>query len=100
MSKPTAFLTSVGVGICVCHTIPIPMIGVVAVTSGDKSAENMGAARVGDIVIGACGHIGVLVAGSSNVTSDNRSQTTISSPFVGCFNGIIVSGAGSHFTGG
>ena len=35
MSKPTAFLTSVGVGICVCHTIPIPMIGVVAVTSGD-----------------------------------------------------------------
>ena len=99
MALKTAFITSVGVGICVCHMIPIPMVGVVITASTDKKVENNGAARVTDIVIGKCGHIGVLISGSSMVKSSGLDQTTVTSPFTGCFSGVIVSGASSHSTG-
>lgn len=98
--NPTSFLTSIGVGTCVCHPIPIPMVGVVVSASPNKSLESKGANRVGDIVLGYCGHVGVMVAGSSTVTTNNLAQCVVSSPFVGCFNGVIVSGAAAHFTGG
>ena len=100
MSSGNAFITSIGVGVCICHIPPIPMVGVVVLGAPNKSSESLAAARIGDIVIGTCGHIGVLVTGSSSVQSSMIQQSTIGSPFAGCFNGVIVLGASPCFSGG
>lgn len=99
MSSGNAFVTSIGIGICICHPTPIAMVGVVVLGSPNKTSESLAAARVGDIVIGFCGHLGVLVNGSSAVQSTVMQQSTIGSPFVGCFNGVIVEGASPCFSG-
>lgn len=103
MSSGNAFVTSIGVGFCIhpSHSphIPLPMIGVVVIGSPNKSSESLAAARVGDIVIGTCGHIGILIMGSSNVQSTYIQQSLIGSPFAGYFNGIIVEGASPCFSG-
>ena len=88
----------IGVGICCCHDDPkcIPMTGLIVSGSTDTYIENMSAARTGDIVVGICGHVGILIGGSSNIVIDNnRYKIGVGDTFVGCFNGIIVTGKSS-----
>jgi len=103
MSISNAFITSIGVGFCIhpSHSpnIPLPMVGVVILGSPNKTSSNLAAARVGDLVIGFCGHLGVLVMGSSDVQSTYIQQSLIGSPFVGYFNGVIVHGSAPCFSG-
>jgi len=81
------------VGICVGHTPPIPMIGSIITFSDDCIAKDGGAARVGDIVKGECGHIGIINTGSPTTSINNKQAATIGSTFTGVFSGTIVSGA-------
>jgi len=89
----------IGVGICCCHDDPkcIPMTGIIVSGSTDTFIENIPAARTGDIVVGVCGHVGVLIDGSSNINIDsaNRYKVGVNDLFVGCFTGIIVTGKSS-----
>lgn len=90
----------IGVGICCCHP-PIPcigMAGIIVTFSSDVIVNNRGAGRVGDIVLGGCGHVGVLVNGSSLSITNERSQAFVGSVFAGCFTGVIVSGSGDVFS--
>ena len=86
----------IGVGICCCHDDCIHMTGLIVSGSADTYIENISAARTGDIVVGICGHVGILIGGSSNIVIDsNRYKIGVGDIFVGCFNGIIVTGKSS-----
>jgi uncharacterized Zn-binding protein involved in type VI secretion len=83
----SAIVSSIGTGVCYGHPpfLSIPMIGVVITGSEDKQIENNGAARVSDIVMGHCGHIGVIVSGEANVNVDSENQAIVGSSFNGIF---------------
>jgi len=90
----------IGVGVCCCHP-PIPCIGMAGViVTGCPSMTicNMPDARIGDIVLGYCGHPGILVTGSPNTNSCNSPRVRISDVFAGCFTGVIVTGCPTHNT--
>lgn len=95
----TAVTTSVGVGTCIGHIPPIPMIGVVISGSSVKIVEGNGVARVGDVVLGLCGHTGVISEGSSSVKVEGENQSRVGDVFVGVFSGSITTGASNHETG-
>jgi len=85
-------LTSIGVGICTGHLIPIPTAGVIITSSGDTKIDNLGSARVTDIILSFCGHVGVLVTGAGTVKTNSLSKVRIGSVFVGVFSGVIITG--------
>lgn len=92
---------SIGVGTCYHpdHDHPVPMTGTIITGSPVKSITGLGAGQVGDIVMGNCGHIGILVTGSPRVTASGKGQCTVGSNFTGDFVGVIVTGALNHTTG-
>lgn len=92
---------SIGVGTCYHpdHETPIPMIGRVVTGSSKKSINTLGAAQIGDIVLGNCGHIGILSTGSSKVSVSNKGQCTVGSNFNGDFVGVLITGVFNHNTG-
>lgn len=98
----TSRIGDAGVGLCACHppSPPIPMTGVIISGASSHKVENSSVARIGDIVLGVCGHTGVLVGGSSNSKSEGSGIVRVGDSFVGCFSGVITTGAGSDNTGG
>jgi uncharacterized Zn-binding protein involved in type VI secretion len=70
------------------------MAGVIVASEGVVFADNMPVARVGDIVVGGCGHIGIIVSGAGVVYADGIQTARVGDSFVGCFSGTIVSGSG------
>jgi len=93
-------VTDVGIGTCICHPIPIPMAGVIITGSLNCYSNSLPAARITDIVLAACGHIGVLITGSSTCKINGLSSSRITDIFIGCFNGVIITGSPNHFVGG
>lgn len=93
-------LTSIGIGVCFAHRNPIPMVGMTSSGSFNISISGFPSARILDIVLGGCGHIGLIVSGSSKVKANNRGKSTIGSTFVGAFNGILVTGVPAVQVGG
>lgn len=83
----------IGVGTCKCHQHPIGMSGIVQANGSIVYADDLQVARVGDIVIGACGHTGIIVSGSSKVFAEGIQIARVGDSFVGCFTGIIVTGS-------
>jgi uncharacterized Zn-binding protein involved in type VI secretion len=83
-----------GVGTCRCHKSPISTSGVIQASEARVFADGLSVARVGDIVVAACGHSGVIVSGSGKVFADGIAIARVGDSFVGCFSGVIVSGSG------
>lgn len=89
----------VGVGICCCHP-PIPCIGMsgILITAAQTHiSEGSNVSRIGDIVLGSCGHTGVMVSGNSSYISEGSPVTSIGDSFSGCFTGTLTTGANTHF---
>lgn len=95
MGIPAAIVTSIGVGICCCHSDPpcIPQSGIVVQGSAITSSGKLPNARIADLIIASCGHTGVIVTGSSHSFSEKRPMAHIGSRFTGCFIGTIVTGS-------
>jgi len=85
----TAFLTSIGVGTCCCHSDPKcrSKTGMIVTGSPDKITNGL-----------PCGHVSVMVSGSPNVITNGRGQCRIGDVFSGCIIGIIVSGSPDSIT--
>ena len=64
-----------------------------------KICESSNVSRIGDIVIGNCGHIGVMVTGSATETSEGSKTVRVGDNFSGCFTGVLVTGASTDDTG-
>ncbi|NPB00304.1 MAG: hypothetical protein GXO10_02920 [Crenarchaeota archaeon] len=85
----------IGVGVCVCHDHPKHMIGLIATGVTSVSTCYSMQSAIGDIVLGACGHPGIIVSCLTNSSVEGRGMAHIGSVFVGCFNGIVTTGCGS-----
>ena len=93
----------IAVGTCCCHEDEPqcrPFVGIVSTGAGTIIIEGQQAARIGDIVIGDCGHTGIISTGMGNVMMEGIGAATIGSIVVGCLDGIIVTGAGTVTAGG
>lgn len=85
----------VGVGTCCCHP-PAPCIGMSGVAIGGAAittAEGPNVVRIGDIMIGGCGHVGVMVSGAGATSVEGSPASRLGDAFAGCFTGSVVSGA-------
>ena len=94
-------VTDLGVGICCCHP-PIPCIGMSGMLitgAATVGVENQPDSRIGDIMLGFCGHIGVMVTGSPTITVENSPTVRVGDMFAGCFTGVVVTGAGTGSCG-
>lgn len=95
---PNSRISDIGVGVC---AIDGPMTGVLVTGSPNVDIENSPGSRLTDIVLAYCGHIGIMVVGSSTTdTNANLSTSRIGDPFAGVFSGILVTGASKTDTGG
>lgn len=95
MATPEARLTDLFAGVCVCHPIPIPMTGVIITGSSNVNTNELSSARLTDIVLGACGHVGTIVGASGNVNINELGAARLGDPVAGCLVGTIVSGSGN-----
>lgn len=92
-------ITSIGTGICCCHP-PIPCIGMTGILiTGAQThiTEGLKTSRIGDIVLGNCGHVGIMVTGNSIYISEESPVVSIGDTFTGCFTGTLITGANTHF---
>jgi uncharacterized Zn-binding protein involved in type VI secretion len=87
-------------GICCCENGCVGMTGVVVTCSSDVITNNRGTARLGDVVIGICGHPGLIITSSSTVNANNRGIARLSDAVgSGCLIGILITASGNSFTG-
>ena len=100
MSKKQAKLGDKGIGICTSHSSPISMTGYLITGSTTANVNGKPAARVGDIVLGDCGHEGVMIEGSKSVFIDGKKACGIGDAFAGCFTGTLVGGSYNTNIGG
>ena len=98
MSLPNARLTDAFVGICCCHPPApcVPMSGIIVTSAVSHNVNNLGNARLTDIVLGGCGHAGIIITSSGVVQSENLHVARLSDAVgAGCIvSGIIVGGSG------
>lgn len=92
---PVARVGDVCVGTCAGHppSPPIPMSGKILTGSGTTMIEGKPVARVGDTVMGDCGHTGTIVKGSSATVADGKPVARIGDSVSGVFTATIVAGA-------
>lgn len=91
----------VWVGICCCHHDPpcINMTGFVLGGSPNQQSGGQNAATVGDLVLGNCGHVGIIITGSSSNLTNGKGKVTLGSQTTGCLIGTVVTGNPTHITG-
>jgi len=79
-------------GICCCHSDPtcIPMLGPIMSWSADTKVNNLGQARHLDMVLGTCGHSGIIIASSSDSKCNGRGMARILDDVAGCTIGKIM----------
>jgi len=85
-------LNDSGSGNCCCHSDP-PCINVSGIIITAAPSTNVGGpqmARYGDVVLGYCGHVGVIV---STMVTTTPGVARIGDLFVGCYAGVLVTGA-------
>jgi uncharacterized Zn-binding protein involved in type VI secretion len=93
-----ARLTDIWTGVCECHDEPQDVIGIIVTCSPTGFSENLGPARVGDMVIAFCDehHSGIIVAGSTTYLTDSIETARVGDPVTGCTVGIITTGDPTH----
>jgi hypothetical protein len=96
----SSIIGSIGVGTCSCHQQEIGATGVLVTGSNNIIASYSPASLLNSIMLSECGHIGIVVSGSSTVFGNNSSRTRVGDVFIGCFTGIIASGVSSIQIGG
>lgn len=93
--QPVARIGDIGIGTCYCHKSPITVVGTIVAGSSTKFANNIGIARIGDMVICSCGHVTTIVMGSPSVFADNIPASRMGDLFIGCAIGNISVGSSS-----
>ena len=79
-------------GTCFGHAAPIPVTGIVSVSSQDV-LNGTGVARVGDMVIFNCGHNGTIISGCATVLTNSKPTAKVGSMVVGPMIASIIQGS-------
>ena len=100
---PHAGITIIGTwtGACCCHISPpcIPMTGFILTGSPTVGSSSLSQGRLTDITIGACGHTGTLVSGTSVVKANGLDKALVISAVTGCNIGTVIQGDVTHDLG-
>lgn len=83
-------------GICECHDDPEDMQGQILTGSTKCISGNLPQARLTDITIGWCGHLGQIVGGSSTSFAEQLPKARVGDPITGCNIGQVVTGNPTH----
>lgn len=91
-------LTDIWSGICCCHSDPtcISMAGPIVTGSPNTNSGGLAQARLSDMTIGYCGHVGAIVTGSLNCNANGLAKARIGDQVSGCNIGKIVTGSPNH----
>ena len=87
-------------GTCTGHKNSISTGGMVLGRSPNVFANGLPAARLGDIVISYCGHIGTIVTGSSKIFVNGIPAARLGDSFIGTYSGTIIGGSSNVIVGG
>ncbi len=77
-------------GVCCCHLGCIPMAGPIVTGATSVRSDGIITGILTSIVIGFCGHAGVVVTASDIVYAENLGKARIGDTVAGCTNGVIV----------
>jgi len=84
-------------GVCCCHKGCPGMVGFIITGASTISIEGSNSARIGDIVLGGCGHTGIIVSGANTESDEGSPTAKIGDIVVGCLQMTIVTGASTAF---
>lgn len=89
-----ANLNQLCVGICCAHPPApcIPMTGLISTGAATVNAEGLPVARIGDLVVLACGHTSIVISGSPTVTAEKIPLSRVGDLVGGVFTGSIATG--------
>lgn len=92
-------MTDLVVGICCCHSKPKcrPTAGIIITSASLTNSQSFNNARVLDLVVTFCGHIGFVVSGFEQINIEERSTSHVGSVVAGCITGIVVTGASNVY---
>jgi len=93
MGTATSRITDIGVGVCFCHPIPIPTIGMLITGAATVTDDMFMSSRVTDILIHVCGHPSLMITGSSLVEKESFASSRIADLYVGCVIGLTITGS-------
>jgi hypothetical protein len=91
-------LTDMWVGVCNSHVVPVAMAGIMIQGSNYCIANMLPKIRTYDFAMGFCGHIGIIISGSTVAFSDNISQVRRDDSVAGSINGIVTGGSPDSFS--
>lgn len=89
-------LSDMWTGVCLCHTGPIPMVGIIITGSPNDKSGGLSQARLTDITLGNCGHTGLVVSGSPNCKANSLGKVRIGDTVSGCNVGTVITGSPTH----
>jgi uncharacterized Zn-binding protein involved in type VI secretion len=90
-------------GICCCYPSPPPvciaMVGTIVTGEPNHTADGLSVALLGSLVVGACGHTGIIITASSKTSSGGVANAFLGSSVSGCLIGTIITGSPNVSTG-
>ncbi len=97
-----ARIGDIGIGLCHCHDSPdiIPMSGPLITGLFSVRSNKQPTSRLMDVVMGNCGHTGIMITASSSVRAGGINSSRLGDSFTGCFKGTIVTGSSNVRKGG
>lgn len=95
---PVARLGDRTIGVCNCHDSPITVGGTIVTASIDEYTNDLGTARLTDIVLADCGHTGTIVTASELTYVNNLGVARIGDQTTGCYVATIITGSPDRFT--
>jgi len=91
--REVARVSDIWVGTCYACSGNPQVSGIVITGSPDVLTNDRQTARVGDIVVGNCGHTGIIITGCNTVFANDREVAALTDLVGGNVNGIIVTGS-------
>lgn len=99
MGLPAARISDQTFGTCSAHTGSISTGGIILTGSPNVMEGGLNAAGIGDVVLGYCGHVSVIVTGSGTVMVNGKPHARLTDMFTGSYIGTIISGCGNVMVG-
>lgn len=76
------------------------MVGPLIQGSPNHRTNALPSSRIGDMVLGYCGHPGFMITSSSTARINGLGAVRVGDMFAGCFTGTLVQGSPNTIVGG
>jgi uncharacterized Zn-binding protein involved in type VI secretion len=86
-------------GVCYKHNTPLTVSGRILSASTDTFCDNLGVARLGDLVIADCGHTGTIISASPDALCNDLGVARLGDNIAGDYQATIISASTTAFVG-